>query len=331
MIVCDEAHKMSATVWGGEVKYTKRFLLGRLLSNITKNLLLLTATPHNGKEEDFQLWMALVDPDRFEGACRTSNQTIDVSDVMRRLVKEDLLKFDGRPLFPERLAYTVNYDLSPMEAQLYANVTTYVQEEFNRADNLTGDRRSSVGFALTILQRRLASSPEAIYQSLHRRRTRLETRLAEEKLGKRAAEMPWQFDIPEDPDDLDEMPAADLEEQEERVADQASAATTISELEAEIEVLQKLESMANTVRMSGTDKKWDELSSILQDESLMFDADGQREKLIIFTEHRDTLNYLCSKIRTLFGKDEAVVAIHGGMLRDDRRKVETLFNAHKLL
>lgn len=329
LIVCDEAHKMSATMWGGEAKYTKRYQLGRMLSSIARHFLLLTATPHNGKEEDFQLWMALVDPDRFEGACRTSNQTIDVSDVMRRLVKEDLLKFDGRPLFPERLAYTVNYDLSPMEAQLYANVTTYVQEEFNRADNLTGDRRSSVGFALTILQRRLASSPEAIYQSLHRRCSRLETRLAEEKLGKRAAEMPWQFDIPEDPDDLDEMPAADLEEQEERVADQASAATTISELEAEIETLKKLESMANAVRMSGTDKKWDELSSILQDESLMFDADGQREKLIIFTEHRDTLNYLCSKIRTLFGKDEAVVAIHGGMLRDDRRKVETLFKQDK--
>ena len=84
---------------------------------------MLTATPHNGKEADFQLFMALVDPDRFEGVCRTGNQTIDVSDVMRRLVKEDLLKFDGTPLFPERLAYTVNYDLSPMEAQLYAAVT----------------------------------------------------------------------------------------------------------------------------------------------------------------------------------------------------------------
>lgn len=329
LIVCDEAHKMSATMWGGEVHYTKRYQLGRLLSSISRHFLLLTATPHNGKEEDFQLFMSLVDPDRFEGACRTSNQSIDVSDVMRRLVKEDLLKFDGTPLFPERLAYTVNYDLSPMEAQLYTNVTTYVQEEFNRADHLDGTHRSSVGFALTILQRRLASSPEAIYQSLHRRRERLEVRLAEEKVGKRAADLPWQFDIPEDPDDLDEMPAADLEEQEEEVADQASAAKTITELEAEIETLKRLESMANAVRTSGMDKKWDELSAILQDDSLMFDENGQREKLIIFTEHRDTLNYLCAKIRTLFGRDEAVVAIHGGMLRDERRKVETLFKQDK--
>lgn len=329
LIVCDEAHKMSATMWGGEVKYTKRYQLGRLLSSITRHFLLLTATPHNGKEEDFQLFMSLVDPDRFEGACRTSNQSIDVNDVMRRLVKEDLLKFDGTPLFPERIAYTVNYDLSPMEAQLYTNVTTYVQEEFNRADHLDGTHRSSVGFALTILQRRLASSPEAIYQSLHRRRERLETRLAEEKLGKRAAELPWQFDLPEDPDDLDEIPAADLEAEEEQIADQASASKTITELEAEITTLKRLEAMANAVRTSGTDRKWDELSAILQDDALMFDGNGQREKLIIFTEHRDTLNYLCSKIRTLLGREEAVVTIHGGMLRDERRKVETLFKQDK--
>ena len=131
LIVVDEAHKMSATVWGGEVKYTKRFQLGRLLSDITRHFLLLTATPHNGKEADFHLFMSLIDPERFEGAARSSSQAIDVSDVMRRLVKEDLLKFDGTPLFPERRAYTVNYSLSPIEATLYHAVTEYVQEEFN--------------------------------------------------------------------------------------------------------------------------------------------------------------------------------------------------------
>lgn len=329
LVVCDEAHKMSATYFGGEVHYTKRYQLGRLLSNITRHFLLLTATPHNGKEEDFQLFMSLVDPDRFEGACRTSNQSIDVSDVMRRLVKEDLLKFDGTPLFPQRIAMTVNYDLSPAEAQLYTAVTNYVEEEFNRADQLTGGHKNSVGFALTILQRRLASSPEAIYQSLHRRRERLESRLAEEKLGKRAAEEAWQFDIPDDPDDIDDLPSDELEKAEEKVADQASAASTISEMEAEIATLCRLEGMANAVRLSGRDKKWDELSSILQDDKQMFSADGQREKLIIFTEHRDTLNYLASKIRTLFGRDEAVVTIHGGMLRDDRRKIELLFKQDK--
>ena len=118
LVVVDEAHKMSATVWGNEVKYTKRFLLGRLLSGITRHFLLLTATPHNGKEEDFQLFLSLIDQERFEGAARSGSQAIDVSDVMRRLVKEELLKFDGSPLFPERRAFTVNYNLSPREAEL---------------------------------------------------------------------------------------------------------------------------------------------------------------------------------------------------------------------
>lgn len=175
----------------------------------------------------------------------------------------------------------------------------------------------------------MASSPEAIYQSLYRRRQRLETRLAAEKLGKRAAETAWQFDLPDDQDDLDDLPPDELEAKEDTVADQASAATTISELEMEIAKLKMLESMANQVRMSGTDRKWDELSSILQDNELMKDANGNREKLIIFTEHRDTLNYLAGKIRMLFGRDDMVVTIHGGMLRDERRKIETLFKQDK--
>lgn len=328
LIVVDEAHKMSASVWGGDVKYTKRFMLGRLLSEITRHFLLLTATPHNGKEEDFHLFMSLIDQDRFEGAARSSSQAIDVSDVMRRLVKEDLLKFDGTPLFPERRAYTVNYDLSPREARLYHAVTEYVQEEFNRADQLTSDHRSTVGFALTILQRRLASSPEAIYQSLRRRRERLEHRLNEERLGRRAEEYQAKIRFDADYDD-DDYSSSEIEQEEENVADQASASTTIRELEAEINILKSLEQLANEVRTSGEDRKWDELSMLLQDNSCMFGPDGQREKLIIFTEHRDTLRYLTDKIQTLFGDPDVVVTIHGGMLRDERRKVEARFRQDK--
>lgn len=325
LIVCDEAHKMSATIWGGEVKYTKRFQLGRLLSNITRNFLLLTATPHNGKEDDFHLFLSLIDPERFEGTHGNTQQAVDVSDVMRRLVKEELLKFDGKPLFPERIAYTVNYDLSPLDAQLYTAVTEYVQEEFNRADKLNNERKTTVGFALTILQRRLASSPEAIYQSLRRRRERLEHRLAEERLGKRAADY---ADLGDDFDE-DDFALEEQEELEEKVVDHASAAATIAELEAEIRTLKRLEAMANKVRVSGIDRKWEELSLLLQDNESMFAADGQREKLIIFTEHKDTLNYLTEKIRSLLGSDEAVVTIHGGMVRDERRKVEELFKQDK--
>ncbi len=184
LIVVDEAHKMSASVFGNEIKYTKRYHLGQLLTQQARHVLLLTATPHNGKEEDFQLFLALLDSDRFEGRYREGVNEADASDLMRRLVKEQLLKFDGTPLFPERRAYTVTYRLSDLEAALYEQVTSYVREEFNRAESLESGRKGTVGFALTILQRRLASSPEAIYQSLRRRRERLESRLRETRLLK---------------------------------------------------------------------------------------------------------------------------------------------------
>lgn len=332
LIVCDEAHKMSASFWGGEIKRTKRHQLGQLLSTLTRHFLLLTATPHNGKEEDFQLFMSLLDGDRFEGKFRDGVHSVDTSDLMRRMVKEDLLKFDGKPLFPERRAYTVEYKLSDAEAELYAKVTAYVREEFNRAEQLANDgRKGTVGFALTILQRRLASSPEAIYQSLRRRRERLEKRCREEELLKRGAEVSlgWSRDLPsfteDDLEDLEDAPEEEVEATEEHVVDQASAARTIAELKAEIAILADLEKLALRVRQSTSDRKWDELSRLLQNQTEMFDAHGHRRKLIIFTEHRDTLNYLRDRIGSLIGKPEAVVMIHGGMGREDRRKAQSLF------
>src|ERR1700675_4456685 len=272
LIVCDEAHKMSATVFGGETKYTKRYRLGQLLSTLTRHFLLMTATPHNGKGEDFQLFMALLDGDRFEGRFRAGVHVADVSDLMRRMVKESLLKFDGTPLFPERIAYTVPYKLSEPEAQLYRAVTDYVREEFNRVEALQNDRRAgTVGFALTILQRRLASSPEAIYQSLRRRRERLESRLRELELLHRGGEIAPVIaaTVPtldaEDVEDLEDAPDNEVEAAEEEILDQATAARSIAELKIENATLKNLESLALGVRRSGTDTKWRELASLLSE------------------------------------------------------------------
>ena len=329
LIICDEAHKMSATIWGGEVRYTKRFQLGRLLSSITRHFLLLTATPHNGKDIDFALFMSLIDADRFEGVKRDSHQSVDVSDVMRRLVKEELLKFDGKPLFPERIAYTVKYDLSPLEAKLYQEVTAYVQDGFNRAERLDSDRKNTVGFALTILQRRLASSPAAIYCSLDRRTKRLEQLLQEEKFKRRANEAHFDFESYGDVDDLEDSPSSEVEAAEDEMVARTSAARTIVEMEEEIRTLRRLTQMAGQVRASGEDRKWDELSRLLQENKNIVGANGEREKLIIFTEHKDTLHYLQEKISSLLGHAEAVVTIHGGMARDERRKVEECFKQDK--
>lgn len=344
LIVCDEAHKLSATFFGGETKYTKRYRLGQLLSTLTRHFLLMTATPHNGKEEDFQLFMALLDGDRFEGRFRDGVHTADVSDLMRRMVKEKLLKFDATPLFPERVATTVPYKLSGAEARLYKEVTDYVREEFNRAEALQNDKRAgTVGFALTILQRRLASSPEAIFQSLRRRRERLDKKLRElELLQKGAIAAAMTADTPvldeEDVEDLEDAPDNEVEATEEQVLDRATAARTIEELKAEIATLVRLESLAAEVKRSGEDRKWRELATLLGEifspntasapanpptsDGLM-NAVGK--KLVIFTEHRDTLTYLMNRIATLLGKSDAVICMHGGMGREDRLKAQESF------
>jgi len=331
LVVVDEAHKLSASYFGNKINKTKRFQLGELLGSITRHFLLMTATPHNGKEEDFQLFMSLLDADRFYGKFRDGAHKVDVTDLMRRMVKEDLLKFDGTPLFPERRAYTVNYKLSDLEAALYSAVTDYVKTEFAKADQLAdGGRKGTVGFALTALQRRLASSPEAIYQSLKRRRNKLKRRVEDEKLRQRGQSLAETLNgkngLPEDVwEAADALSPEDYENFEEAVVDQATAAQTIQELEAEIIILEGLEEQARQVVHSGQDRKWDELSRLLQDTPEMHDAEGRQRKLIIFTEHRDTLNYLAVKIRGLIGSEEAVVMIHGGVKREERRKVQELF------
>jgi SNF2 family DNA or RNA helicase len=328
LVVVDEAHKLSASWYGNELKETKRFKLGKLLGSISRHFLLMTATPHNGKEEDFQLFMSLLDSDRFYGKSRDGVHKVDTTDMMRRMVKEELLKFDGTKLFPERKAYTVNYKLSDAEAALYHAVTTYVKEEMNRAAGLAdGKRKGTVGFALTILQRRLASSPEAIYQSLKRRKQKLRSRVEEEKLRQRGERLQPEAPQVALPDDLDELTGEEAENLEEEIVDEATAAQTIQELEVEIFTLEHLEEQARQLVHSGKDRKWDEFSQLLQGTPEMHGSDGRQRKLIIFTEHRDTLNYLAVKIRGSLGSvdDDAVVIIHGGVRREDRRKMQELF------
>jgi superfamily II DNA or RNA helicase len=341
LIVVDEAHKMSANFFGGEINYTKRYKLGLALSRVCRHFLLMTATPHNGKEEDFQLFMALLDGDRFEGKPRDAVHSIDCSDMMRRLVKEQLLKFDGRPLFPERRAYSASYRLSDAEADLYAAVTEYVRTEFNRAEQLEANgRKGTVGFALTVLQRRLASSPAAIHSSLKRRREKLESLSREARIGARgeqsallerlSAAVPTDG-VLSDIENEDEVPSAELEAMEDAVSTDASAARTIEELQVEIEILKRLEAQGLAVCRSGVDRKWEELSRILQDTPEMFDSTGARRKLIIFTEHRDTLQYLEEKIGLLLGGRDSIVKIQGGMGRDQRRAAEESFKLDPLV
>lgn len=349
--IVDEAHRMSAhyTSWNGEVKTTKRFALGRVLSQRAQHFLLMTATPHAGKEEDFQLFLTLLDRDRFEGPYRSERHRTDTRGLMRRMVKEDLLTFEGKPLFPERRAYTVGYDLSDAEQELYERVTEYVRTEMGRADRIgeqgQSRRRNSVGFALTVLQRRLASSPEAITRSLERRVERLRQRLNEISRETQSVSgtspSGWEDQLLDPSDnvyatmaDLDDFDDADgdmseaerahFEERMEQVVDSATAALTKEELAREIDVLEELVALSKSVWNAGDDRKWNELRQILS-EQLLTDPDGAPRKIIVFTEHRDTINYLQRRIAAHIGKPEAVDVIHGGTSRAARLAIREQF------
>ena len=324
LIIFDEAHKMSASVFGTEIKKTKRYQMAEEIGKHTRNLLLMTATPHSGKEEQFQLFMALLDSDRFEGVAREGTRKVDVSDMMRRLVKEELLRFDGTRLFPERFAYTVQYELSDAEKSLYLAVTDYVRDQMNLVLTDTDKRkRNTVGFALTALQRRLASSPAAIHRSLERRRKRLDAELQQARMHHSAIRD--DIEVPDDISDIDDLTDAEREALEDKAIESATSARTPEELEAEIALLDRLVAQSSAVKNSPTYAKWDALRGTLDDNPEMRDATGARRKVIIFTEHKDTLDDLVTRLTTLLGRDDAVTTIHGGTRREDRKKAKETF------
>ncbi len=350
--VVDEAHRMSAHfVSRDKTRKTRRFRLGRILSHTAENFLLMTATPHAGKPEDYDLFLTLLDNDRFEGVHRGGAHRSDTKGLMRRLVKEDLLTFQGTPLFPQRFAHTVSYELSLAEHALYEDVTSYVRDQMGRADWIAahGNKRrgNTVGFALTVLQRRLASSPEAILRSLERRRDRLSSRIDEGdahpwsngSAGEAGLTPAWAMDEGgpafsiDDFDDMDEETAEEdreaFDQQIDQVVDAATAAETVEELKREVAELDLLVREATDVRhaadTSDADRKWAQLRELLTTNVLGGGVDGARHKMIVFTEHRDTLDYLSTRIGRLLGQAEAVEVIHGGMPRAQRLAAQERF------
>ncbi len=319
LVVVDEAHRMSAHVFGRETKTSLRYQLGEELRDRTRHLLLMTATPHAGKQEDFELFLSLLDPDTFAGHGRPGGARVDTSAYMRRMVKEDLVTMEGRPLFPKRVASTVEFTLSSAEQDLYEHVSDYVRTEMNRAQRLEERRSNTVGFALTVLQRRLASSPEAIYQSLRRRTERLRQHRDDLVHGRQ----PQLVVGPVDADEEESYPSSEYEDAATEVADSATSARTVAELDAELRALDELVALARRVRDTQPDVKWQQLRTLIERETLQ--TGGRRRKLIIFTEHRDTLEYLRQQLTTLLGDPEAVLAIHGGVSRVERRRVTAEF------
>ena len=311
MIIVDEAHKMSAYSYGEQTEKTGRYRLGEILSKISEHFLFLTATPHKGDSENFRLFLDLLEPGFF-ATSEMLKESIKNQDnpLFLRRIKEDMKDFEGKPLFVPRNVLTPEIRLSDAEKELYNDVSVYVKEQFNKA--LTSDKKRNIGFALLILQRRLASSTFALSKSLERRKQKLENMRAMVD-NKTNQPVHGSFDF-EESEDLSE----EERWKEEELWETLSVAENREELDKEIVTLTELISMAKEVINMETESKLLNLKETLNE----FKETRPNEKILIFTESKDTLEYLVKKIR-FWGY--SVNTIHGGMHLEERVESEKIF------
>ncbi len=312
IIVVDEAHKMSAE-WDMRQmreRTTKRYQLGKALSEQTDHLLFLTATPHKGKSDNFRLLLKLLESDSFDEG------NMDILPVLKefqdeeypifiRRLKEEMVTPEGYPIFPPRKAKTISFSLSPLESILYKNVTEYVKNTFNLAKAVGGRRGSSIGFMLKLLQRRLNSSVRAIHRTLIHRKERLEEILNNpdfdksiKELRSRIEKLSLEVEEAELNDDISPRKVEAIHKE----IFCLTMASNPAELEMEIETLGMLIQAAAEAETEQCESK---LNALLGE----IERNLGEQQLIIFTEYTDTLDYLMERIPDVFAKG----TIHGGM------------------
>ncbi|MBL7062610.1 MAG: DUF3883 domain-containing protein [Anaerolineae bacterium] len=317
LVIVDEAHKMSAYVYGSKLERTSRYRLGEVLSRSSTHLLFLTATPHKGDSENFRLFLDLLEPGFFATTDMLAESIRNQDNpLFIRRVKEDMKDFEGKPLFLPRHVETKPFNLgreSAPEKDLYNDLSRYVKEQYNKA--LTRNRQRNIAFALVILQRRLASSTYALYRSLERRKKRLEDLLQEAlqgaQEGRRVDEGSLDFDAVEDLSEEERW-------RQEEIWETLSVAENRQELEREIQTLEGLIRQARAIIQSGEEVKLRHLREALDD----LNRQHPSAKILIFTEARDTLSYLEQRVREW---GYSICTIHGGMRLEERVRAEGVF------
>ena len=338
LVVFDEAHKLSADRQPDfRVRKTDRYKLAEALSGAqvegdrwelpwsAQHLLLLTATPHMGKDNPYYfLWRLLLPEvlstrDAFDAFPGESRQRHFI-----RRTKEELVHFDGSPLYPQRNCDTLSYDLSPGEQELYDETTKYLNHYYNRARMLN---RSAVRLAMSVFQRRLASSTYALLRSFERRIEKIEGliddirsgRLTEEDLARVQRNLDQLDDVFESQTADEDLVSSDEGEQHEEFEGSAlrgTIAVNLSELETERLEVEGLLNKARRLFEAGEESKFEKLREVLRDPKYI------DEKFIIFTEHRDTAEFLVRRLEGL-GFTGRVAQIHGGLPYQEReRQVE---------
>lgn len=337
LVIIDEAHKCSAYTKrssgrGDEVEKTRRYQLAERLAADADHLLLLTATPHHGDDDRFSHFVRLIDPDLFPEPTRVGARAGEIRrDILSlgencpwalRRLKEDLRDIDGQRLFPDRHAHTVTFRLNHDEFDLYKAVTAYINEFLPQA---SGRKKQSVALARTVLQRRLASSTQAIAESIRRRFEKQEGLLKElESLSpaqraKRLVQIQGRLtDVEQDEDDLDDA-------QRDLLTDEFTTAIELDQLRAEIAALRDLLAQGRRVRDNATDSKLTALRDCLAKAEFHELKDG-RGRLLIFTEHRDTLTHLLDHLNRW---GYSTCQIHGGMNPHERKRAQEDFRTSR--
>ena len=344
LVVFDEAHKLSANREPDlRIRKTSRYKLAETLAGAdahddswnldwsARHLLLLTATPHMGKDYPYYCLWRLLDPDslstqdafeRFPSEARRRH-------FIRR-TKEEMIRLDGTPLYPQRQCDTLSYELgrgSGGEQELYEETTGYIRDYYNRARYLN---RSAVRLAMSVFQRRLTSSTYALLRSFERRKEKLEGLIQDIRTGRLTEEQLQrnQRRLDSELDDVFETHTADEEtttgngsEKHEDFEDGAmggTVAANLAELEAERQKVGGLLHKARALFDSGRESKFETLRQVLRDPKYV------DEKLIVFTEHRDTATFLVRRLEGM-GFTGQVAQIHGGMPYRERERQVAFF------
>lgn len=327
LVVIDEAHKLSAYDYGNKVYRSKRYEAAQVLSQQCEHLLLLTATPHRGRTDTFKKLLQLLDEDIFatEELASTRVQDLEHGGINKffiRRLKEDMRDWHGAPLFKNRFTQTVAYELTPEEKQLYDAVTNYLTKKKEEA---LDSRNIHVSLALTVMQRRLVSSIYALKNTLSKRWTALQSIIEEvnrnPNLWKQRHVLEG-FDV-RDIDDYDDLEDDAREALESILADPRkfklfTTAQNLQELQDEAKEVQALFNLATELyNKNQEEKKYQELRELLRNQGVV---DGQ--KLVIFTEHKDTLDYLEQRLRN---NGYTIATIHGGKSVEERRSAQSDF------
>ena len=318
LIIVDEAHKMSAY---SEEKKTLAYQLGESLSDMTDHYLLMTATPHKGDPKNFNLFLKLLDKDVY-GDVKSLEKAMEVRDApfYLRRVKEALVTFPDpvtgavKSLFTRRNVHTASFQIDNDELDFYDRLTQYVEDQSIKAAQDDTARGRALGFTMAMLQRRFASSIYAVRRTLERMKAKREKILEnpeayrEEQIMKKV------------PDDFDDLPD---EMKEEILADLENIVASIDPdaLREEILELGKLVEIAMPLESREVETKLVKLKEVITENGIFEDS---KMKLLLFTEHKDTLDYLAGDGRDgrPLGKLREwglnVTQIHGSMKIGDR-------------